>query len=144
MTHFKFNALGAALAQKRHERLHQIHKKSPSPAEVSAAASQLELAFEEILPSIEVYQHFDEELREIEWSFYTPSGEFLLQFGFNLQERLFHLYSLHPELFLSREEMPGYLEAIQRRLEKLSPALELVEIPGRGPALQVRENIYKA
>jgi len=138
----KFHALADLVGQRRQEHLDQIrHQQAqtglfPEEEQAHPAPRQMNLTFEELNPVLEVYQHFDERAREIEWAFYSSSGEYLLQFGFSLAANSYQIHSLHPELFLPREEMRGYFEAINLRLGTGYPKLELVLDQGRNPQIQ--------
>ncbi|MFO1462646.1 MAG: hypothetical protein U1F66_02640 [bacterium] len=146
MVHPKFHALAELVSQRRQEHLDQIHRQQPQPCpfpeerDPIPAPSQMALTFEDLSPVLEVYQRFDEDHREIEWSFYSGTGEFLLQFGFSLAEGRYQIHSIHPELFLAREEMRGYCEAINRRLGTGYPLLELVLDAERKPLIQRKAN----
>lgn len=138
----KFQALAELVSQRRQERLEEIRRQSPHPPpfpetrERPQGPRQIALTFEDLSPVLDVFQRFDEASREIEWSFYSSSGEFLLQFGFSLAEGRYRIHSLHPELFLDRAEMRGYLEAINKRLGSGYPLLELVHERGLNPSIQ--------
>ena len=142
MSQFKFQALAELVSQRRQERIEEIRKQSPHPAlfpeshEKPRGPKQISLTFEDLSPVLDVYQGFDEASREIEWSFYSSSGEFLLQYGFSLAEGSYRVHSVHPELFLERAEMRGFLEAINQRLDSAYPRLELVQTSGRAPIVQ--------
>jgi len=142
MTQPKFQALADRVGKRRQDHLNEIHQ-SPNrdwgekkKAKAPPSFQQSNLTFEDISPVLEVFQNFDEHSREIEWTYYSASGEFLLQFGFALATNHYQIHSLHPELFLAREEMRGFLEAINRRLGSGYPILELVLDEGRNPIIQ--------
>ena len=137
----KFQALAELVSQRRHEQIQRIRNQSYHsglfPPEGKAEnTKQIALTFEDLSPVLDVFQRFDEASREIEWSFYSSTGEFLLQFGFSLAEGRYRIHSLHPELFLDRSEMRGYFEAINRRLGSGYPLLELVHERGLNPSIQ--------
>lgn len=141
MSQFKFQALAELVSQRRQERIEEIRKQSPhalfpETQEKPRGPKQISLTFEDLSPVLDVYQGFDEASREIEWSFYSSSGEFLLQYGFSLAEGSYRVHSVHPELFLERAEMRGFLEAINQRLDSAYPRLQLMQSPGRGPTVQ--------
>lgn len=142
MTQPKFQALADLVGKRRQDHLNEIHR-SPNRdwekkqgGQAQPSFQQANLTFEDLSPVLEVFQNFDERSREIEWTYYSASGEFLLQFGFPLATNHYEIHSIHPELFLAREEMRGFLEAINRRLESAYPVLELVAEEGRNPRIQ--------
>jgi hypothetical protein len=132
MNQAKFQALAQRLGQRRQQCLSE---RRPLPhyepifqhpeEDATLPSHQLSLTFEELNPVLEIYQRFDSRQREIEWSVYSGSGEFLLQFGCQLDPGIYEVHSIHPELLQSGEEMQGYLEELNRRLATLYPALEL-------------------
>ena len=145
MNQGKFQALAERLGQKREKALRErrplphyepVHRELEF--EEPRLSQQLSLTFEELNPVLEVYQRFDSRAREIEWSVYNGSGEFLLQFGCLLDGGNYEVHSIHPELFQTREEMRGYLEELNRRLATLYPALELLCGKDGEPILQKR------
>ena len=132
MNQGKFQALADRLGQRRQQNLRERrplpHYQPIHPdfeEEEVRPSHQLSLTFEEINPVLEIYQRFDSREREIEWSVYSGSGEFLIQFGCRLDPGIYEVHSIHPELFQARDEMRGYLEELNRRLGTLYPALEL-------------------
>lgn len=132
MNQGKFQALASRLGQRRQQNLRERH---PLPhyepifqhpeEEPVISSPQLSLTFVELNPVLEIYQRFDSREREIEWSVYSGSGEFLLQFGCRLDPGIYEIHTIHPELLQGREEMNSYLEELNRRLQTLYPALEL-------------------
>lgn len=145
MNQGKFQALAQRLGQRREKNLRE---RRPMPhyepifrdldVEEVRPSKQLSLTFEELNPVLEVYQRFDSRAREIEWSVYSGSGEFLLQFGCRLEAGIYELHSIHPELLQGGEEMSAYLEELNHRLASLYPALELLREKDGEPLLQKR------
>jgi hypothetical protein len=145
MNQGKFQALAQRLGQRREKNLRE---RRPMPhyepifrdlkVEEVRPSKQLSLTFEELNPVLEVYQRFDSRAREIEWSVYGGSGQFLLQFGCRLETGIYEIHSLHPELLGGGEEMSAYLEELNHRLATLYPALELLRGKDGEPLLQKR------
>src|SRR5262250_3512067 len=96
--HHKFQALADQVTQRRREHLEDLNRDSElrdldllEGGQARPKAEQIPFTFEELSPTLEVFQTFDEKGREIEWSFYTSGGEFLLQFGFGLASRQYEI-----------------------------------------------------
>lgn len=147
MNQGKFQALAQRLGQRREKNLRErrpLPHYEPAFHELEVEiedvrpSKQLSLTFEELNPVLEVYQRFDSRAREIEWSVYSGSGEFLLQFGCRLEAGIYEVHSIHAELFQDREEMRGYLEELNHRLARLYPSLELLRGSDNQPLLQKR------
>ncbi len=142
MPHPKFTALADRMMQRRLGHLKKIED-APDlewnlPPDLIEEKNQLQLdfAFPQSMASLDIFQNFDEKLREVEWSFYNPEGEFLLHFAFSLQDLSYKVFAIHPCLLEGKGKMPNYLEAINYRLKRNYPALELRKFSGEGPKIQ--------
>jgi hypothetical protein len=133
MAHPKFSGLTEQVAQRRLAHLQKFHHEEAGEAS-APAAKQLDIFAE--AADVEIYHQYDPKTREVEWSYYTPDGRFLLQFGFSLVSRGYQIYSVHPGIFQDSEEMARFRQAIDRNLRGHYPPLELAWDSGKGP--QVR------
>lgn len=89
------------------------------------AALQQSFPFASDYQALDIYHQFDPEAREVEWFFYSESGDFLLQFGFSLKDHAYEVYAAHPGLWMDSEKLHQYLPAIQNSLAEHYPPLEL-------------------
>jgi len=132
MPHAKFQALANRVKKNRLEHLNQIEN-SPTEAVPYMARSKREIHGKQITLSfagepraIEIFHQFDSQAREIEWSYYTEDGKFLLQFSFGLDRQEYQVHSFHPALFQDQREMKVYLNAIEETLGQHYPPLSLI------------------
>ena len=134
MAHSKFNALADRILQRRLDHLIKIEPHSTVLERGEEA--QLPLAFPPPGAPLHIYPRFDEQSREVEWSFYSRKGEFLLHFAFSLKDHSFQIYSVHPSLWMATSEMNSYLEAIKTHLCGQFPPLTLVKGQDGSPSIQ--------
>lgn len=129
--HPKYHALADRLMKRRLEHLNEVQTRrgeddaNPAKNRVSLHGKQIPLAFAQEPMALEIFHQFDTQHREVEWSYYTETGEFLLQFGFSLEDHSYQVYMTHPALFHDREDMDTYLTAIQESLSQHYPPLAL-------------------
>ncbi len=86
---------------------------------------QISFCFDSAPRTLEVFHRFDPERREVEWSYYSDRGSFLLQFGFDLQSKTYQVHVAHPGLFLEDSKDSTYLQVIQDNLHRHHPPLFL-------------------
>lgn len=94
--------------------------------EILKPAKQHSFPFSEDYHALDIYHQFDPEAREVEWFFYSESGDFLLQFGFSLKDHEYTIYAVHPGLWMQQQKLNQYLPAIQNSLAEHYPPLKLV------------------
>jgi hypothetical protein len=131
--HPKYQALAEKVHLQRLEQLKQIHPFSDAsqgmPFDLDEKRSQLSFLFAKNQNNgLDVFQHYDSESRYIEWSFYSAEGEFLLQFGFSLNEVLYSLHSVNPELHRPSSPLGKYLRVIKERLKRHPKVLEFLDL----------------
>ncbi len=126
-SHSKFHGLAERV---HHHRLRQSQgATSIFTGRHSLASShhgeQIAFCFDSTPQKLEIFHHFDSERREVEWSYYSDRGDFLLQFGFDLQSKSYLVHVAHPGLFLEDTEESTYLQVIQAHLHRHHPSLIL-------------------
>ncbi len=135
MTQHKFITLADRLTQRRIESMEKLYR--PKTETPPPHRRQLKLDFLGEEGALEVFHRFDSKSREVEWSYYTKEGCFLLQFGFCLVDQSYRIYTLHPALFQADAVMQGHLEAINQNLKAQFPSLKLICSQEEGPSIQV-------
>ena len=128
----KFQALANRVKKNRLEHLNQVEASQTEAVPYLARSRkeihgrQIPLAFAGEPRAIEIFHQFDAKAREIEWSYYTEDGKFLLQFSFGLDRQEYQVHSFHPALFHKQKEMRAYLNAIEASLGQHYPPLALI------------------
>lgn len=141
MSHPKFNALADKILQRRVDHLKKVGMQpegegsQPNFDLGDHEEVQLNLAFPRQSDFLEVFNRFDPVSREVEWSFYTPKGEYLLQFSFQLQDHSYVIQSIHPCLLSNSGGMGNCLQAINEHLSQHYPPLKLAEVKSQ-PVIQ--------
>lgn len=133
-SHSPFQALAYRVQQNRLKQdVPHVHHKEVSESflartqkELLKSAKQHSFPFSQDYQALDIYHQFDPETREVEWFFYSESGDFLLQFGFSLKNHEYQIYAAHPGLWMNQEKLHQYLPAIQNSLAEHYPPLELV------------------
>lgn len=147
MSHPKFNALAEKLSRRRLGHLSRVsrpeepafqHKSFQIPQD-PGINPQLPFPFARGEGTLDVFRRFNSASREIEWSYYSGAGEFLINFSFNLEDKSYQIISLHPGLLKSKGIMEKYLASLQKDLQGIYPGLELIRLAGEGPVIRPRE-----
>ncbi len=133
MASHKFHALADQVRNHRVEHLNQIHSRPRRRRYIARTQQplserQIPLSFMGENRSLEIFHQFDAEARQIDWSYYTQDGEFLLQFGFCLNRQEYEVFAVHPGLFFPVEAMKLYRKAIEETLGRHLPALTMVKL----------------
>jgi hypothetical protein len=145
MAPHKFHALGDRIMHRRLEHLKSIElpqrgedldSSSLKLREEEEGGTQLRLAFQRQSRLLDVFHKLDSQTREVEWSYYGRSGEFLLHFALDLKNRAYQVFSIHPCLLSEGGEMKPYLDAINNHLRGHYPPLELAVDKLQGPIVQ--------
>ncbi|MGH7831416.1 MAG: hypothetical protein ACREP8_14695, partial [Candidatus Binatia bacterium] len=144
MANHKFSALAHQVTEQRLRHLRSLKPEPLRPedhyylrvSDDEDAGRQLRLGFQNQAKYLEVFQRFDPHRREVEWSYYTPAGKFLLQFAFDLKDLSFWIHSIHPALLQPASPMAPYLKAVNHHLAGRYPALQLLRDAKGEPAIK--------
>jgi hypothetical protein len=132
MSHYsKYHALADRLRKNRLDRSQGLALQETSPflarSQRQIHGRQYSFAFAGAERSLDIYHQFDPEEREVEWFFYTETGDFLLQFGFCLKDHRYQVYSVHPGLWMQDDaQWRPYRQALDTSLADHYPPLKLV------------------
>jgi hypothetical protein len=131
MSHNKYQALADRIRKNRLDRSGGLGRVGSPPflarSQKQIHGRQFSFAFAGAQKSLDVYHQFDPLEREIEWYFYTESGEFLLQFGFCLKNHQYAVYTAHPGLWMEDAQWRPYRAALDTSLAAHYPPLKLVK-----------------
>ena len=140
MSQNKFNALADKITQRRLDHQGRFPASEPVPIPSKTIKfqhrrpnPQLPFSFAGVASSVEVFHRLDPVRREIEWSYYTDRGDFLIHFSFDLKKKSFQVISLSPTLGGGEN---SYLACLQEDLAGIFPGLELVQVAGEGPVIR--------
>lgn len=130
MSHNKYQALADRIRKHRLDRTGPWGRAKTPPflarSQKQIHGRQFSFSFAGAQKGLDVYHQFDPAEREIEWYFYTESGEFLLQFGFCLKNHQYAVYTAHPGLWLEDARWRPYRTALDTSLAGHYPPLKLV------------------